>query len=617
MAEGRHNRALSAAQAARFTSAMEFLQSGRAREAIVIARALVQAAPEAADAHQLLAMCCAGVGDTAGAEAAFRHALALAPTATVIALNFASWLGNSGRLRDGIQVLAQAPDSPQVSFQTGLFSLQLREYVRAHDAFARVTRHEPTNAHAWDGLGNALHAMGDDESAAEAFRKAVTLSPDFARAWCNLGIALRLLGRVEEALACLLQAEAFGHAAPELQDAINGVLLDSGDAAQAILGAERLVAAHPGHVPGHETLSRLLWENGGRFRPGVDPLSSFQAAAEAQSGNVQLQRSYVRTLLSARRFQEAWGWLEGIHWRSSGDPLIEWFAADALDGLGQMDDAGQIYERLQPSLGASSPEFLNAHARHSFRRQRFDMAERCASMALALDPHNQEAWSHLGTVWRLVADPREEWLFDYEHLVGYVEVEPPTCFPDSDAHLAALRLVLEQMHRAGREPIDQSVRNGSQTAGRLFGREHPVIRATADALSSAAIRWLATLPPVQGTRPHPFLSRRRADIRFAGSWSVRLLSSGRHANHIHNEGWMSSAFYVALPSSMRGETESDAGWIQFGQPMDELGLDLPPRRLIKPKLGHLALFPSYTWHGTVPFVDAEPRLTIAFDMQPS
>jgi hypothetical protein len=67
---------------------------------------------------------------------------------------------------------------------------------------------------------------------------------------------------------------------------------------------------------------------------------------------------------------------------------------------------------------------------------------------------------------------------------------------------------------------------------------------------------------------------------------------------------------------MHGEAASDAGWIQFGQPMDELGLDLPPRRLIKPKPGYLALFPSYTWHGTVPFVDAEPRLTIAFDMQP-
>ncbi len=617
MVTERCNRALSMAQAARFSSAMELLRSGRTHEAIDIARSLVQVAPEAADAHQLLAMCCAGMGDAPAAEVAFRHALALAPTATVVALNFASWLGKSGRIQEGMGVLAQAPDSLQASFQMGLFALQVHDHARARDAFARVTRLDPTNAHAWDGLGNALHAMGEHEDAAEAFRMATEVSPDFTRAWINLGVALRLLGRIEEALACFRRVEAIGHPVPELQDAINGVLQDSGKTAKAIAGARRLVADHPDYVPGHDTLARLLWENGEQFMPGVDPLSMFRDAAERQPGNAGLQRAFVRALLSARRSEEAWRWLERMDWASSGDPVIEWFAADALDALGRMDEAGKIYERLQQSLGTSSPEFLNAHARHSFRRQRFDVAERCARLALELDPRNQEAWSHLGTAWRLAGDSREEWLFDYERLVGYVEVEPPACFPDGDAYLAMLAHTLEQMHLAGREPINQSVRNGSQTSGRLFGRSDPIIRATAEALSGAVTRWLATLPQAHGARPHPFLSRRRAGIRFAGSWSVRLASSGRHANHIHNEGWMSSAFYVALPSCMHGEAASDAGWIQFGQPMEELGLDLLPRRLIRPKPGYLALFPSYTWHGTVPFVDAEPRLTIAFDMQPA
>ena len=85
----RRNRALSTAQAARFGSAMELLRSGRVHEAVGIARSLVQAAPEAADAHQLLAMCCAQMNDAVAAEAAFRQALALAPTATVVVLNFA------------------------------------------------------------------------------------------------------------------------------------------------------------------------------------------------------------------------------------------------------------------------------------------------------------------------------------------------------------------------------------------------------------------------------------------------------------------------------------------------------------------------------------------------
>lgn len=81
---------------------------------------------------------------------------------------------------------------------------------------------------------------------------------------------------------------------------------------------------------------------------------------------------------------------------------------------------------------------------------------------------------------------------------------------------------------------------------------------------------------------------------------------------------MSSAFYVSLPAAVRdGPEHAHAGWIQFGQPLEELGLDLSPRRTIRPLPGYLALFPSYMWHGTVPFTDAKPRVTIASDMQPS
>jgi hypothetical protein len=39
--------------------------------------------------------------------------------------------------------------------------------------------------------------------------------------------------------------------------------------------------------------------------------------------------------------------------------------------------------------------------------------------------------------------------------------------------------------------------------------------------------------------------------------------------------------------------------------------------VLRPVPGRLALFPSYLWHGTVPFSDAEPRLTVAFDMKPA
>jgi len=609
------NRPLSTAQAARFAATMALLRAGRVAEAVAQAQSLVVEAPAAADARQLLAMCAAEGGDPTLAEAAFREALALAPDAPVIVLNFAGWLRRVGRLQECVGLLEQGPAGLDIELQLGLACVQLGEHRRARAAFEAVLARQSNHPVAWSGLGGALRGLGEGEAAADAFASATRLAPSDATGWINLGTALRVLGRSAEALDCLRRAESLGSAAPELQDALNGVLLDLGEPAQALAGARQLVARRPDFAAGQETLAHLLWEHGCDEDPSADPFAAFRTAARTQPGHRELQLRFVRMLLSARRPDEARAWLEWLGAPSRADPAFVWLAADALDMLGRMDEASALYARLLPVLGGATPSFLNAYARHAFRRGLFDLARDCASRALEIDPRDQEAWSHLGTAWRLLGDEREHWLFDYERLVGYPEVELPDRFGGNDGYLRALASSLEALHLATREPVNQSVRHGSQTAGRLFGRDDPLIRETAAALEAASLRWLAGLREVPG---HPFLSRRRQGLRCVGSWSVRLAASGHHANHIHNEGWLSSAFYVALPPSVMALAgTSHSGWIQFGQPMEELGLALPPRRMLRPQPGRLALFPSFIWHGTVPFEDPQPRLTIAFDMQPA
>lgn len=61
---------------------------------------------------------------------------------------------------------------------------------------------------------------------------------------------------------------------------------------------------------------------------------------------------------------------------------------------------------------------------------------------------------------------------------------------------------------------------------------------------------------------------------------------------------------------------ADAGDVAAAEASFLQALDRSPRRVIRPKPGYLALFPSYMWHGTVPFSDTEPRMTSAFDMLP-
>jgi hypothetical protein len=161
------------------------------------------------------------------------------------------------------------------------------------------------------------------------------------------------------------------------------------------------------------------------------------------------------------------------------------------------------------------------------------------------------------------------------------------------------------------EFFGQSVRGGTQTDGNLFQRIEPEIIAMRDAIRGAVADHAAQLPP---TAPdHPLLRQRPQLIQFTGSWSVRLVGGGMHANHIHPMGWLSSALYICLPPDLGN---GHAGSLTLGEPPSQLGLDVPPHRLIEPKLGTLALFPSWMWHGTRPFGEGE-RLTVAFDVAPS
>jgi hypothetical protein len=169
---------------------------------------------------------------------------------------------------------------------------------------------------------------------------------------------------------------------------------------------------------------------------------------------------------------------------------------------------------------------------------------------------------------------------------------------------------LRTIHRSTHQPLEQSLRGGTQTDGPLFARVDPEIRRLRAAIKQAVEAHIAQLAPVDPR--HPILSIDRSQpVRFAGSWSVRLTGGGHHVNHVHPAGWFSSAFYVALPEDGMGG-EDKAGWLTLGE-APGLGLDLKPFRSIEPKPGRLVLFPSTMWHGTRPFPAGE-RLTVAFDV---
>jgi hypothetical protein len=291
------------------------------------------------------------------------------------------------------------------------------------------------------------------------------------------------------------------------------------------------------------------------------------------------------------------------HARQAGMPENQLSRFDAIGAAeqGQEERADSLFGQLPFS---DRQEIAVWHVRHLLRTGRL-------AQALGVIDHGIEGerasqfWPYASIAWRLANDPRRSWLEADERLVSTLDLTnhlPP---------LEKLTDVLRSLHAASGEYLDQSVRGGTQTDGPLLSRIEPEIRQLRAAIVTAVRRYLAQLPPPDPL--HPLLKERRdGRIRFSGSWSVRLRGAGYHANHVHPEGWISSALYIALPD--RVETDAaKAGWLKIGEAPRELGIDMSSQ-LIEPTTGHLVLFPSWMWHGTEPFLQGE-RLTVAFDVR--
>lgn len=437
-----------------------------------------------------------------------------------------------------------------------------------------------------------------ESAAIAAQRRLVAANPRDVIALHNLGVELRKADRLDEALAVMERALALGATAPETATVYAHLLADFGRFDEAVAAYLRVLAANPGHLDAHETLARLLPQIGQRA-------TALDAYTDALARAPDIGALWISALATAKDLRDAdrlIDWTAAAEARFGSEPLLGLLAAQAHSWRGE---DGAALARLRPVI-AADPHNAGAQATLAqlcIRSGDLAAAEEAALAATRIAPDDQTAWSLLTVIWRMTGDPREIWLADYERLVLEIELDR--------IDLAATTGVLANLHRTAEHPAEQSVRGGTQTRGNLFDKADPAIRALRKSIADAIDTALAGLPDDPS---HPFLRRKSTGFAFAGSWSVRLRSEGHHIGHIHPAGWLSSAAYIALPPEVAGSQREGA--LAFGVPETLLGVDLTPRRVVAPRAGMLVLFPSYFWHGTLPFTSVAPRMTVAFDALP-
>lgn len=601
------NRPPTREQVQRLQRAAGLLAQGKPADALAEARALAIELPGVGKVQHLLALTLKADGQLDAARRAFETALSLDPQDPQLAANHANLLVALGETEAAIAryraALALDPGNAEAWINLSVSLLRSGDIAGALDAAQRATTASPQWPAGWHALGAAQRAAGDIEGAAASLGTAVSLDPDNPPLRLALGVAERIRGRPAAALGHYEVAERMGMRTPEILDARASALLDVGDTEAAIALARTLCARHPEYAAGHIMLAEMLWEHGDAPEAALEGLVR---AAAARPADRTLQFGAAQLFLAARRPQAAIIVIDDLRRRQDSAQLT----ALAAEAHRQAGDIVGALERL-----ADAPEdwrrdvvWRRAQVRVLLAARRPEHAAKAAEETLAWAGYDQELLALIATAWRMSGDLRERWLCNHEGLVQTVDIDVASWIDELRGHLLGL-------HGARHEPLRQSLRNGSQTAGNLLGSEAPVVQRLHKALQEAITEVLSRLPK---DATHPFLCRNTGRARFVGSWSAKLLANGRHADHFHQQGWLSSAFYVQLPPSMGADAKDDAGCLQFGQPDEDLGLTgLAPQWMVRPKVGRLALFPSYFWHGTVPFFDATPRLTVAFDAQPA
>lgn len=447
----------------------------------------------------------------------------------------------------------------------------------------------------WQWAGLLQRSLDEHEAALGAFAQAAELAPDDPSiAHGRARVALEAgLDAVDLFLRARSLAPSDGEVALGLAAARNAV----GDGVLAAEELSALLDRAPAWVAGHEQLAQLLSTLGQKDLA----TRSLERAIGRFPSQPRLWATLFGLLMKAEDYAALAEQISRARAAGISSQFLEFHEAivAAETAVATFPDAlFNVRPELENALGVS-------RIRHLIRLGAVLEALPLIDQELASE-RAVEAWPYASLAWRLSGDERSHWLEGDPGLVQEIDLRPS--LPDLNALAATLR----RLHIAKGEYLDQSVRGGTQTDGPLLSRIDPLLRELRAAIVGAIEGYLDKLG--EPDPRHPLLSNRRdRRIRFAGSWSVRLRSGGRHSNHVHPEGWISSALYIALPPMAEGEAP-DAGWFTLGQPQDALQLALEPWRKIEPRPGHLVLFPSWMWHGTRPFSKGE-RLTVAFDVR--
>jgi Flp pilus assembly protein TadD len=584
------------------------LKQRKPAQAEAACRLILSETPRDAAAIHFLGLARKDAGDFVEGERLIRESIAIEPRNGDFHANLANLLRRLNRLPDAEQcyreALALIPGNRPARAGLARTLLDLGQHGAAETQCRELVSSDRNDPEGWNVLAMALRGQNRLAESEAAYRHAIELNPGYGTAHHNLGSLLSQMERAEEALQTLERAQQLGVGGFELAFNRGRTLMQLYRPAEAEQAFAAAVALNPTHADAQLNLAGL------RYMRGDPDYSRDIAAAAATSRSPAAQMLFSTVLWRAGDLTGAERVLRNLIASHGPDPDARCMLSQVLHEQGRLKEAET--EATEAAIAKpGDPDTVETFVTILLSRGRPDDALPFIAAQHSRFPTDQRWIAFDAVAARLLGLPRYRELHDYARLVRTYDLEAPRGWSSMEDLNSALLGALDSRHLFSTHPLNQSLRNGSQTARSLLTDADPAIKAILTAFAAPIEDYRRAI----GAHPdHPLTQRNSGTAQIVGAWSVQLRRNGFHVNHIHPRGWISSAYYVAVPDEVE-DVSAMSGWLKFG----ETRLPVPgatPETFVAPRPGRLVLFPSYMWHGTTPIHGTQTRTTIAFDVVP-
>jgi uncharacterized protein (TIGR02466 family) len=546
-------------------------------------------------------------GGFAEAEKMIRRAIEIDPTKPALHNSLGVVLRGAGQIQESEACYRRALELwdayPEAHYNLGVLLESAERFDEALNSYLVAVQLKPDYVAALTRTGAVLNQRGSSEEACKYLRRACAVDSQSFDAHYYLGWALSSLRAHDEALAELATAAAIRPESLELAVARAHALQNAGRLDEALDENWRLLELQPERIATHEEINKLAWMAGrkdfylrsfafARERVGDLPaLLSLEAAFHLRGGEFVQAESLTRRACALNP--------------ARGDAMG--LLARSLVGQGRVAESFDWFARaieVEPDAAIHYQEFGFALMRVGMAAEALEIFKR----AVARDLGDALVIAGMALAFRALGDARYQQLVDFSKYVRVYDLRGADG-QSGELFNRDLAAELDTLHLATVAPIDQTLRGGTQTTEHLFAVKSPAIQRLKSQFDAAVASYIGDLPDDAW---HPLAGLKTQRLDYSGSWSCRLKSGGFHANHVHPKGLISSVYYVRLPKEQHSDEHE--GWLKFGQSNLALGEWDSPDQMVKPVVGRLVLFPSFFWHGTIPFKDDGDRLTVAFDV---